>query len=198
MPRRAPINPEGYYHVSTSGNFGQPMFQTRGEHQLYLDLYAKSARKFGFRTLAYALIWNHNHFVIKLTDDGLSEGMRRVNHGFARRLNAIYGRTNRGHMVRHCFYARELADEDDLLTVCRYVDLNPVAAKLCTVPEQWPWSSYAATIGMRPPRAFHQPADLLRLFSPRPARARERYAQFVTQGSSPGKVAKAQRDSLAA
>src|SRR5437764_6543356 len=145
MPRRPPINPEGYYHVSTRGNFGRPLFELDWEHQLYLDLYGKTARKLGWQTLTYALIWNHHHFVIKLANGGLSEGMRAVNHGFARRLNAYYGRTGKGHMVRHCFFARELEDDGDLLTVCRYVDRNPVAAGRCQAPEDWPWSGYPAT-----------------------------------------------------
>src|SRR4051794_4576349 len=102
MPRRSPINPEGYYHVSTRGNFGQPLYQAWNEHELYLELYEKYAKKFDWTTLGWVLLWNHHHFLIKLKSGGLSEGMRAINHGFARRMNAVYGRTGKGHLVRHC------------------------------------------------------------------------------------------------
>jgi len=182
MPPRGPIDPEGYYHISTRGNFGQPLFQTPGEHELYLELYAKYALKFGWITLTWSLIWNHHHFLVRLTDGGLSDGMRLINHGFSRRMNAVYGRTGQGHLVRHCFYAGEIVDEAHLLSTCRYIDLNAVAAHQCERPEDWPWCGYAANIGLAHARRFHQPSELLLHFDRTPQRARWEYRRFVLEG----------------
>jgi putative transposase len=200
VPRRSPIDPAGYYHVSTRGNFGMPLFTTPAEHELYLSLFERVAREFQWNTLAWSLIWNHHHFVIKLTDGGLSEGMRRVNHGFARRINAVYRRTGKGHLVRHCFYAGEIETDEQLANVCRYVDLNAVAAGQCRLPEHWPWCGYAATIGLVPPRRFHDVRAALTHFGSRPGRARDAYRRFVERGlespptpPSPGRVTKASR-----
>jgi len=183
MPRRPPLNPCGYYHVSTRGSFGQPLFQTADEHELYLELYARSATKFGLSTLAWALIWNHHHFLVKLSDGELWEAMRRTNHSFARRMNAVYGRTNQGHLVQHSCFARELVSDEDVMTVCRYIDLNPVAAHLCTTPAEWAWSGFAATMGFVKPRPFHDVRAELRLFGETPRRASENYARFVLDPS---------------
>lgn len=179
VPRRPPINPEGYYHVSSRGSFGQPLFQAPAEYELYLSLYERSAKKFGWKTLAWVLLWNHHHFLIKLTAGGLSEGMRVANHGFSRRINALYGRTGTGHLVRHSFFANEIKSHKYLLAVIRYIELNPVAARQCRRPEEWPWSSYRATIGLEPPRPFHDTRATLSLFGTRVDVARERFARFV-------------------
>ena len=179
MPRRPPFNPTGYYHVGTRGNFGEPLFRTPGEHELYLELYERYARKFNWMTLAWTLIWNHHHFVIKLSDDGLSEGMRAINHGFSRRMNAAYGRTGKGHLVRHSFFANEIESHEYLLGALRYVELNAVEAGLCVSPEEWRWCGYAATVGLAKPRPFHDVDATLRLLDRRRGLAREKYQRLV-------------------
>ena len=188
MPPREPIDDQGIYHVGVSGNFGQPLFTNAAEHELYLHLYARSASKFRWITLAWTLLWNHHHFLVELTQGGLSEGMRVVNHGFSRRMNAVYGRTGTGHLVRHAFFARRVTTDADLQGVCRYIDLNPVRAGKCSAPEDWPWSGYAATVGFARPRPFHDVRAQLSHFGDRPSRARQRYARLVTLPSPlPGK-----------
>jgi REP element-mobilizing transposase RayT len=179
VPRRAPFNPTGYYHLSTRGNFGEPLFRTPGEHELYLELYERSARKFGWTTFAWTLIWNHHHFVVRLSEDGLSEGMRTINHGFSRRMNAVYGRTGKGHLVRHAFFANEIDTHEYLLGALRYGALNAVKAGLCERPEDWQWCGYAATMGLIKPRRFHDVDATLRLFARHRDVARARYAQLV-------------------
>jgi putative transposase len=185
MPRRAPIDPEGVYHVSTRGNFGEPLFRNAGECALYLRLYAASAQEFGWITLDWTLLWNHHHFLIRLTGGGLSEGMRKVNHSFSRRMNAIYGRTNKGHLVRHCFYAGEIENEEHLLAACRYIDLNPVRAGQCKSPAGWRWGGYRALVGRDYPEPFHDVSQLLGLFAPTPAAAHRAYRRHVLAGLDP-------------
>jgi putative transposase len=185
VPPRAPIDPQGYYHVSSRGNFGQPLFETHDEHELYLALYGRTAAKLGWITLAWTLLWNHHHFLIKLTDGGLSEGMRIINTSFSRRINAMNGRTGAGHLVRHSFYAGLLEHEAHLLATCRYIDLNAVAARPQQTLERWPWSGYRAAVGLEHPRPFHHVSSLLELFGPTPNAARQSYRRFVEDGLDP-------------
>src|SRR5690349_21469091 len=117
------------YHVGSRGTYGRPLFRTRGEHELFLELYGKVARKYGWRTLAWALMKNHHHFVIELTKGGLSEGMRELHGGYSRRIHAAYGQTRKGHLFRHAFFARLLVDDRDVVGTCAYVDLNPSSSR---------------------------------------------------------------------
>jgi REP element-mobilizing transposase RayT len=183
MARRYPeIDPFGYYHVSSRGCYGRTLFETVGQHELYLTLYERFAKKYGWRTLAWTLMGNHHHFVIRLTRGGLSDGMRTLNSGFSRRIHAIQGETGKGHLVRHCFYGGPLTTESSVLEVCRYVDLNAPRAGLCEAPEDWRWSGHRALVGLERPREFHHPQDLLELLDRSPMRARAEYRAFVLAG----------------
>lgn len=185
MPRRAPFDPQGIYHVSTRGNFGAPLWETPDQHELYLKLFAQAAREFAWVVVDWVLLWNHHHFVIRLTEDGLSEGMRKVNHSYARRINAINGVTGNGHLVRHGFFARQILSDDQLITTCRYVDLNAVTANQCRRPDRWRWGGYRAAMGLAYPEPFHHVGELLSLFGPTPSKARSAYRRFVLDSLEP-------------
>ena len=182
VPRRPPIDPQGYYHVTSRGNFGQPLFETPEQHELYLFLYGRTAVKLGWITLAWTLLWNHHHFLIKLTDGHLSEGMAVINRCFSRRINELTGKTGTGHLVRHGFYAGPLDTEAHLLATCRYIDLNAVSARRNETLEHWPWSGFRAAIGLEHPRPFHHVSSLLELFGSTPNTARRAYRRFVEEG----------------
>jgi REP element-mobilizing transposase RayT len=177
--RLPPIDPYGYYHVSSRGVYGRTLFHEDDERELFLGLYERAARKYRWNTLAWALMRNHHHFLISLSEGGLSEGMREVNCGYSRRLNEKYGETGQGHLVKHCFYGGHLETVDAIVAVACYIDLNPARAALCARPTQSRWTSYRANVGLEHPRPFHQPSALLRLIDPTPAAARTAYRRHV-------------------
>jgi putative transposase len=164
MPLRPPIDPQGTYHVGSRGTYGRTLFRTPGEHQLFLELYDRAAKKYEWHTLAWTLMKNHHHFVVELTRGGLSEGMRELHGGYSRRIHAAYGQTRKGHLFRHAFFAKPLPDERAVVGACAYVDLNPSRNRLRPGPRKGDWCSYAATLGLEKLRPFHRPERLLRLF----------------------------------
>jgi len=97
-------------------------------------------------------------------------------------MNAIMGRTRRGHFFKNRFYAKAVEDEAYLLGVCRYVVLNPVEAGICEQPEQWGWSSYGASAGLCPAPSFLAVDELLAFFGTTIERARPAYRAFVSEG----------------
>ena len=182
MRRKAPISDVGYYHIGTRGSYGRPLFRDVEDHELFLALYTMTAEKYGWKTLGWALMWNHHHFLVRLVDGGLSAGMRSLHSNFSRRTNTKYGLTNQGHLVRHCFFASECLSLESIKRRARYIDLNPVKAGLCEEPQDWPWSSYAATMDRRNIQPFHQPGELLSLLDDDPRTARRIYEAFVHEG----------------
>ena len=177
MPRRPPINPEGYYHVGTRGTYGMPIFRDDRDRELFLALYRRISTKYEWITLTWALKRNHHHFAVKLTDGGLSEGMRELHGQYSRRLHAELGLTNLGHLVRHGFFAREAKTTDDVIDMCRYVDLNGYRGVRAAA--KWEWCGYLGTMGGEPPRPFHTPSALLELLDPNRLSARTKYAEHV-------------------
>jgi hypothetical protein len=179
VPRRQPINPEGSYHLGTRGVYGQTLFANVVEHEVFLQMYSRVTLKYGIKTLGWALVKNHHHFVVKLNDGGLSEAMRELHGGYSRWRHEIYGQTGTGHLVKHGFFARELKSDGAVISACVYVDLNPAAKRLSCRPRRADWCSYAATVGLCHPRPFHSPAALLELLAVKPNRARALYRELI-------------------
>jgi REP element-mobilizing transposase RayT len=157
------------------------LFETVGEHECFLRMYTRVARKYRWATLAWALMKNHHHFVIRLTDGGLSEGMRELHGGYSRWIHELHGQTRKGHLFRHAFFARWIEDDADLIGTCTYVDLNPSVHRPSAEPHATDWCGLAATIGSCHPRRFHTPSLLLELFSAAPAAAQRQYRAHVEQ-----------------
>lgn len=181
IPRRPPIDPTGTYHVGSRGTYGRTLFDSVGEHEYFLRMYTRVARKYRWATLTWALMQNHHHLVIRLTEGGLSEGMRELHGGYSRWIHEAYGQTRKGHLFRHAFFARQIDDDSDLVGTCTYIDLNPSIHRPSAAPEASDWCGYAATIGLAHPRQFHTPGLLLELFDTRPAAAQRRYRALVEE-----------------
>jgi REP-associated tyrosine transposase len=176
------VDPTGTYHINSTGNFGEELYLSPVDRSAFLDLYARVVRKRSWVTYAYCLMTTHFHCVVRLVDGGLSEGMREINGCFSRRMNAITGRTGKGHLFRNRFHAVRIAGDAHLLESCRYVVNNPVMAGMCSQPAEWGWSSYGASAGLCSAPAFLAVDELLGLFGSNPEASRVAYCAFVSDG----------------
>ena len=137
--------PDAIYHVTSRGDRREPIFEDDLDRDAFLTTLAQATARFDAAVLAYCLMDNHYHLVIHTRRGNLSRLMQQ--------LNGIYTQTyNRRHnKVGHLFQGRFkgiLVDENAyLLEVCRYVDLNPVRARMVREPGKWRWSSYRAHTG---------------------------------------------------
>ena len=95
--------------------------------------------------LAYCLMGNHYHFVLRTRQPNLSRLMRHINGEYTRTFNKRHGVT--GHVFQGRFHAIIVDRDAYLLDACRYVELNPVRAGLVTCVDDWPWCSYHAHVG---------------------------------------------------
>jgi REP element-mobilizing transposase RayT len=182
MAKPRTIDPTGYYHVTSRGNFRQPIFVDDAHYERHLRMIEDVTRKFGWLVLDWCHLPNHFHLFVRLQDGGLSEGMQRLNGGFSRWTNSIHERTGTGHLVKNRFVSRYVEDQPHLLELCRYLPLNPVAALLANEAKEWQWSGYRATSGLTHPRPFHRPELVLSFFHDEPAEARLRLAAWVEDG----------------
>jgi len=91
---------------------------------------------------AYCLMPNHVHLILVPPDeDGLRRGVAEAHRRYTRRIN--FRKKWKGHLWQERFASFPM-DEAHLLAAARYVELNPVRAKLCQRPEDWAWSSARA------------------------------------------------------
>ena len=123
------------------------MFLSNGDPEAYLSLLHAYARRFGIAIFAYCLMPNHVHLVVKPTSaDGMPRALRAVHCQYAQRVHRM--RAVKGHLWQGRYYASVL-DPRHFLNAIRYVELNPVRARLIARPQDYPWSSAAARCGRR-------------------------------------------------
>ena len=105
---------------------------------------------------------NHYHATLQPTRANLSEAIRHLNSIYAQWWNKRHKRV--GHAFQGRFKDQVVQRDRYLLALSRYVVMNPVRAQLTERPEDWPWSSYSATVGLSSPPAFLAVSSTLRLF----------------------------------
>jgi REP element-mobilizing transposase RayT len=134
----------------------------------------------------YCLMSNHYHATMKPTRPNLSEAIRRINSVYGQWWNKRHSRV--GHVFQGRFKAQIVEPNEYLLTLSRYVVMNPVRAGLVEHPRQWQWSSYRATVGEILSPSFVAVNSTLSLFGADSSENQQRFAQFVTTESNDAAV----------
>ena len=183
MAHRARDEHPGCHHVVTRGNNKQPIFLADEDRGRFLSTLDRIAKKHRWEVLAYCLMRNHYHLVIRIDDSGLARGMCELNGSYALTFNATYGRTN--HVFGRRYWSEHLAHESRLLNTIRYVLENPRRAGLHGPLEAHVWTSYRATIGLALAFARFARDEVLALFGADPASAVARFVEFCAPRSDP-------------
>jgi putative transposase len=182
MPRPVRDQPPGFFHVVSRGVDGRPVFDGDETRLMYLHLVARTVRTRGVKCHRYCLMDNHVHLVLETVEDGqLASALQLLNSRYACAFNQIVGR--RGYLFERPYTSRRLVGETHTLECCRYVDLNPVRARMRERALDYPWSSYRATVGLSPAPPFLATDWTLGLFDDDASRARTKYAIFVEEGA---------------
>ncbi len=143
MPRVArKKSSQQIYHVMLRGINKQQVFFDPEDNQYFISLLKRFKKPCGYEIYAYCLMWNHVHLLIR-EGDRISTGdiFRHIGSAFVYWYNIKYERS--GHLFQDRYKSEPVEDEKYLLTVFRYILMNPVKARLCGRPEQYPYSSAA-------------------------------------------------------
>ena len=177
MPRTERDKAAGLFHVYTRAAKWDDVFRDDIDRIGFLRELAYAGAKVGWQCLAYCLMTTHYHLLLSVGDKVLPKGMQSLNFRYASSFNSRHG--TRGHVFGGRYESRRIADDFHLMTVCRYLALNPVRAQLCDAPADWVWSSYAGTVGRSTGQTFVEPAPILSCFGGTPERSRSRLRRFV-------------------
>jgi len=130
------------HHVVQRGSYRQQTFFTDADCQSYLRFLARATARRGVRILGFCLMPNHVHLVV-IPDfaDSLSRGIGEAHGAYSRWLNHRLGRA--GHLWHRRFFAAPM-DRPHLVEALRYVEVNPVRARLVGRAEEHRWSSARA------------------------------------------------------
>jgi putative transposase len=146
MARQLRLDQAGLtHHITARGNERRKIFRNDADCLMFLELLGEAVRRFGWVLQSYVLMVNHYHLVLTTPEATLSAGMQWLNGKYAQWFNKRHRRS--GHLFQGRFHSFLIDSEEYLLEVVRYVELNPVRARMVARPEEYCWSSYAATAG---------------------------------------------------
>jgi putative transposase len=138
----------GYpHHITQRGVRSMKIFRSKKDRDEYLWLLSEQGERFGVSFLAYCLMSNHVHLIaIPEEAESLARGIGEAHRLYTRAVN--FKQDVRGYLLQGRFYSCPL-DTRHLVAAIRYVERNPVRAKLVEHAWEYPWSSAAFRVGLR-------------------------------------------------
>jgi putative transposase len=183
MPRKPRRQESGLtYHVFAKAIRDEPIYRDRFDRQEFLRLLRDTVRAFSWVCHAYCEMTTHYHLLVTTPEPNIAAGMQTLNSRHAEYVNRRYDHC--GHLFRGRYGAVVVQSESHFLVEFRYLVRNPVRAGICVEAEQWPWSSYRATLGLEHQPDFVTSDPTLTLFSNSRATARLRLREFVNDAAA--------------
>ncbi len=136
-----------YQYINTSLRFSHYLLLPKLDRVNYMQDIIKKAIK-GVAILAYCLMPNHFHFMIKqLQEDGISHFVANVTNSYTKYFNTKNKRV--GPLVQGAFKAVRVESDEQLIHLSRYIHLNPVSAFLIRLNklDTYRWSSFMEYMG---------------------------------------------------
>ena len=150
------------------------------DRQQWLEVLNQVCERFNWVIHGYCQMTNHYHLLAETVDGNLSRGMRQLNGLYTQKFNRRHHES--GHLFQGRYKAILVQKDSHLLELTRYVVLNPVRAGMVMRPEDWPWSSYNATVNAEIERRWLDADWTLSQFGKDRTKAIVAYRQFVMEG----------------
>lgn len=181
MPRQARVYyPGGVFHIISRCVGKEFLLEGAQERRYYLGLLAAVQKTHDARVLAWCIMSNHVHLVLRAGDAPLGRFMKAVHSGYAGWKNRRDGRI--GPLFAERYKTILVEEETHLLELVRYVHLNPVRALIADHPDANDWSSHRFYAGLTPSPAWLDTSTVLSQFDDDPTEARRRYQAFIDDG----------------
>ena len=178
MPRPPRDLEPGLFHVYTHAVWAaDALFCDDEDRVTFLRELARATGRCGWRCLAFCVMGTHYHLVLYVGAGVLAKGMHYLNFRYATHFNGRHAM--KGHVHGRRYDARRIQSQTGLLRVFSYVAQNPPKAGLCEKAEDWRFSSYAGTIGLREQHSFVDDRLVLGCFEGPIAYARAALQRYV-------------------
>ena len=125
------------YHITTRGNHRNDIFRDEEDFKVYLTISEEALIYYShinYKLVAYCLMDNHVHLMIKTDDKPLANLISRISSIYTRYFNKKYNYI--GHLFQDRYYSELIKDDKQMLETSRYVHLNPVKAKMVEKPSE--------------------------------------------------------------
>ncbi|WP_460079716.1 transposase [Pseudomonas sp. H3_H05] len=196
MPRMGRIVIPNYpHHIVQRGHNRQVVFAVAEDYQRYLTDLRELKDAFGVKVYAYCLMTNHVHLLLAPGESvaGLGQLMKALAARATRYRNRLEGRS--GTLWESRYKSSVVQSDSYLLACCRYIELNPVRARMVADAADYPWSSYRIRVGDMPDSHWLNADPCFVALGNTSAERCRRYEEFVRQ-AVPADEIRLIRDSL--
>src|SRR5262245_17116000 len=143
MARRPRVLVPGLlYHVIARGNQRQQTFLTDLDYRAYLGRLAAYRKRYAVCLFAYCLMPNHVHLLVQTSEPPLDKLMQGLQQSYTQWFNRVHDKV--GHLFQGRYKAIVCDRDEYLVTLIRYIHLNPVRARLVERPDVYPYSGHRA------------------------------------------------------
>jgi len=137
-----------YYHVYNRGANRQNIFLNPENYDFCIRLMKKYLLQYGVSIMAYCLMPNHYHLIVKQHENGtISRSIQTVFNAYTQSVNL--STKHSGTLFQGRVKGVEVATDEYAVRLALYIHHNPVAAGLALKPDGWKYSDYLDGIGNR-------------------------------------------------
>lgn len=131
-----------FFHVITQGNNKNYIFDQPEDIKKYIKIMYEIKEEYNIEIISYCIMHNHTHMLVKINEiSELSSYMHKLNMKYAVYYNKKYDRV--GYVFRDRFKSEEIYNQKHFISCVNYIYNNPVKAKICKNPEEYPYSNYS-------------------------------------------------------
>lgn len=188
MPRNKRINLPGVvYHVISRGIERRTIFLDKTDRNEFLRRLEGGLEKTVCQCIAWSLMPNHLHLLIRTGERALSDLMRKLLTGYAIYFNRRHQR--HGYLYQNRYKSILCQEEAYLLEMVRYIHLNPLRARIVSdlkSLDKYPWAGHSVLVG-KIKRDWQSVDDVLLRFSSKRRAAIAGYRKFIRDGVRMGR-----------
>lgn len=169
------------HHIVQRGHNRQVVFAGEDDFQRYMSDIAELKEAFHIRLYAWCLMTNHVHLLVCPDSAAeLGQFMKGLAARATRYRNRLEGRS--GTLWEGRYKSSLVDSEAYLLACCRYIELNPVRARMVARVEDYPWSSFQHRMQQNHCNTLLDEHPCYRELADNPLERQEHYKQYVNAG----------------
>jgi putative transposase len=178
MPRiRRFIPVDSALHIMCRGNNRQNIFNNDNDKLYYWHLLNELKKENNINFFHYCIMDNHIHLIVWLScASKLSKFMKQLNLSYYNYYKKLYGYW--GHIWQGRYKSNVIETDGHLLHCGKYVELNPVRARIVSLPEEYAFSSYRH-YALGHPDALISDSPVFLGLADDTLKRREQYIEFV-------------------
>ncbi len=138
MPRKPRVERAGFYHIINRGVNKNSIYHDKDDFIKFLTFLQDASDEYAFEIYSYCLMNNHYHLLLKTTQENISQIMQKINSRYSIYFNKKYKRV--GPLWQGRFKSWFIYDTNYLSTLVRYIEFNPIKAKITKKIGEYPYA----------------------------------------------------------